>query len=90
MITQKVCHVTPNQPFVKQAKDSSDKSYENVIQRTFKLNAVERRIKSASLRPKQKYATKMPVTSNMEYGWEGEYGTHLLKTEASHKPRRST
>ena len=31
MITQKVCHVTPNQPFVKMPKDNTDKSYENVI-----------------------------------------------------------
>ena len=36
------------------------------------LSAIERRMKSGNLRPKQKYHYSM--TSNQEYGWDGENG----------------
>ena len=52
------------------------------------LNAVERRIKSGNLRPKQKY--RIAMTGNQEYGWDGENGTLKLRNEKCHKPIRST
>ena len=59
-----------------------------MVQKSFQLDAVARRIKSAHLRPRQKY--RIPVSSNQEYGWEGENGGYTKKTAAHHKPINST
>ena len=84
----KITDVTPDQPFKKQVLDRSDTKNENAVQRTFMLNALERRIKSGILRPKQKYPHTM--TSNQEYGWDGGDGEFFKKNERQHKPIRST
>ena len=67
---------------------NEDTQNENVVQRTFMLSALERRIKSANLSTKQKF--KYPATANMQYGWDGGNGGLIAKDPRAHHGIHST